>query len=131
MVSFLAWSWCSSDLLNLAPWHMQHACMHCTMHMTLLHMRMRILIMSISSLHNLFYCYTTCVHAQFLQANVKQIFWSASGILPTALCVLAPRVCTSVLVYTRGLIEWWPLLVLSLLNASVQYCKFSNHAPQH
>lgn len=24
----LSWSWCSSDLLNLAPWHVRRACMH-------------------------------------------------------------------------------------------------------
>ena len=32
---------------------------------------MRILIVSVSTLHNLYNYYATCVHTQFLQVNIK------------------------------------------------------------
>ena len=43
-------------------------------------MHTRILIVSVSTLHNLYYYYAACMHAQFLQ--VRRVYW---GVLPAVL----------------------------------------------
>ena len=95
MVSSLAWSWRSSDLLDLVSWHVRHACMRCTVHVTLLCMCMLILVVSVSTYCAIFFIATPLACTRDLVVWLTDFlvsFWGTSCQQHST--ALAPRVCT-------------------------------------